>query len=267
MNYNKLVGTHINSLTEINDAYDAGATIVQLFMSNKKENDFKINLDKYNLKSVIHISYSINLAKEWDEYSWWIIQFIKEIEFAHKINALYVVVHLGKQMELTKEEAYNNMYTALLYVHEETKQYLNIKILLETSTGQGSELCFKLNDFAHFFKKMSKHPNKEIKNRFGICLDTCHIFAAGYNIKNKNNIIIFLDTFEEMIGIKNIKLIHLNDSKNDVGSLLDRHESINKGYIGKGLIYIIRFFKKFNVPIILETPNDSYKQEIKKYLY
>jgi deoxyribonuclease-4 len=265
---NKLVGTHISSLNEINKAYESGATIVQLFAPNhKEENNYKHELNKYNLKSVIHISYSINLAKEWDEYSWWIVQFIKEIESAHKLNALYVIVHLGKQMELTKEEAYNNMYTMLLYVHEETKQYLNIKILLETSSGQGSELCFKLDEFAHFFKKLSKHSNKEIKNRFGICLDTCHIFAAGYNIKNKDAVTMFLDTFEEMIGIKNIKLIHLNDSKNDIGSLIDRHESINKGYIGiKGLSHIIRFFKKFNVPIILETPNDSYQMEIKKYL-
>ena len=170
-------------------------------------------------------------------------------------------------MELTKEEAYNNMYTALLYVHEKTKQYLNTKILLETSSGQGSELCFKLNAFAHFFKKISKHSNKEIKNRFGICLDTCHIFASGYDIRNKNTVTIFLDTFEEMIGLKHIKLIHLNDSKNNIGSLLDRHESINKGYIGKGLIHIIRFFKKINIPIILETPNNSYQIEINKYLY
>ena len=60
-------------------------------------------------------------------------------------------------MELTKEEAYNNMYTTLLYVHEETKQYSNVKILLETSTGQGSELCFKLDEFSHFFKKLSNN--------------------------------------------------------------------------------------------------------------
>jgi apurinic endonuclease APN1 len=264
----KLVGTHISSFDEIKNAFDADATIVQLFApNNKMEIKYKNELDKYNLKSVIHISYSINLAKEWDEYSWWIVQFIKEIEIAHKINSFAVVIHLGKQMELTKEEAYNNMYTCLLYVHEETKQYSSVKILLETSTGQGSELCFKMDDFAHFFKKLSKHPNKEIKNRFGICLDTCHIFAAGYNIKSKDSITMFLDTFEEMIGIKHIKLIHLNDSKNDIGSQLDRHESIDKGYIKiNGLSHIIRFFKKLNVPIILETPNDSYKTEIKKYL-
>jgi len=263
-----IVGTHINSLIEIKKAYDSGATIVQLFAPyDKEENNYKNELNKYNFKSVIHISYSINISKEWDEYSWWIVQFIKEIEIAHKLNALYVVIHLGKQMKLTKEEAYNNMLTSLLYVHEETKQFSDIKILLETSSGQGSELCFKLNDFSHFFKKISKHSNKEIRNRFGICLDTCHIFAAGYNIKNKEAVTIFLDTFEEMIGIKHIKLVHLNDSKNDIGSLLDRHESINKGYIGiHGLNHIIKFFKKLSVPIILETPNDSYQTEIKKYL-
>jgi deoxyribonuclease-4 len=264
----KLVGTHINSLNDINKVYNTGGTIVQLFAPNhKEEQNYKKELDKYNMKSVIHISYSINLAKDWDEYSWQVLQFIKEIECANKLNALFVVVHLGKQMKLSKEEAYNNMYTLLLYIHEETKQYSNIKILLETSTGQGSELCFKLDDFAYFFKKITKHKNKNIKKRFGICLDTCHVFSAGYDIKNKKNVTIFLNKFERMIGIKYIKLVHMNDSKNDIGSLLDRHESIMKGYIGKGLIQIIRFFKKIKVPIILETPNDSYQIEIRKYLY
>lgn len=265
---NNLVGAHINSYDEINKLHNAKGNIIQMFVPSHSEIlKFTNELNKYNIKLVIHASYSINLAKEWDEYSWWIVQFINEIEIAYKLNAFCIVIHLGKQMDLTKEEAFNNMYTSLLYIYEETKQFSDVKILLETSTGQGSELCFKLEDFASFFKKLSKHPNKLIKDRFGICLDTCHIFAAGYDIRTKQKVELFLDSFEELIGIRYIKLIHLNDSKNEIGSLLDRHESINNGFITiNGLKPIIKFFKKNNVPIILETPNDSFINEIQRYL-
>jgi deoxyribonuclease-4 len=268
------VGAHVGNIEEIKLAKDSGATIVQLFVSGIKIKDerndllkLKQTLDYHDLQVVVHASYNINLAKTWDTYSWWIAQFIIEIEHAAYLGARIIVVHLGKKLDLTLEEAYNNMYTSLLYVHEETKQYSNLKIVLETSTGQGSEICFRLEEFAHFFKKLSKHPNKNIKSRFGICVDTCHIFVAGYDIRTKENVEIFLDSFEELIGINHIKLIHLNDSKNDIGSMLDRHESINQGLIKKkGLLSIIKYFKKYNIPIVLETPNNSFVSEIKKYL-
>lgn len=272
---NALVGTHVGNLDELIMAKNAGATAVQLFAQQTKKGKhysdqlilFKKYLDEFTIKPIIHASYGINLAKTWDEYSWWIVQFIIEIENAYFLGATLIVVHLGKQMNLKKEEAYNNMYTSLLYVHEETKQFSNVKILLETSTGQGSEMCFQMEDFAHFFKKLGKHPNKSIRSRFGICVDTCHIFAAGYDIRTKGHVAVFLDSFEELIGIKHIKLIHLNDSKNDIGSLVDRHESIDKGYIKKkGLVHIIKYFKKYNIPIIVETPNNSFVTEIKDYL-
>ena len=269
-----LIGSHINSNLEsiINDTqrvYNNGGNLVQLFVniSSKKA---KLYYKKFNnfliinkIKCIVHASYTINCAQNWDYYSWWINQFIMEIHIANDIGAFAIVIHLGKQLDLSIEECLNNMITSLLYVHNQTIKYKNIKILIETSTGQGSELCYKLEDLSYFYNKFSKHNNKEIVNRFGLCVDTCHIFAAGYDITNKNNIKIYFDQFDKLIGLQNIKLIHLNDSKKDIGSHIDRHANIGYGFIGKHtLLLIANIFKKLNVPIILETPYNKQIDDI-----
>ena len=268
-----LFGFHINSsydmiIKELKKAKNTNANIIQLFIdpSHSQNNNLYINfrdmLISYNIKCIVHASYTINLAKHWDTYSPHIIQLIEEIKMATLINAIGIVIHLGKTLELSQAEALNNMYSSLLYIHNQTKEISNIKIFIETSSGQGSEMCFLINDFAHFFKKFIR-INPTINDRFRICIDTCHIFASGYDIRNKKTITNYLNLFEKLIGIKYIGLIHLNDSKNDLNSHLDRHESIGKGYIGKnGLKIFADFFKKLNVPIILETPNHNHSQEL-----
>jgi deoxyribonuclease-4 len=265
-----MIGIHIDSnpdklLSETERVYKMNGRIIQMFVNTSNNNNKiisiykKLNklLIKKNMKCVVHISYTINCSQNWNEYSWWILQFIIEINQANIIGAFAVVIHLGKQLNLSYEEAINNMYMSLLYVHSKTKQY-DIKILIETSSGQGSEICYELDKLEHFYKKFSKYDHDSVKNRFGICLDTCHIFSAGYNIKNVTNIKSFLKKFNKLIGLEHIKLIHLNDSKNDVGSHIDRHENIGQGYIGKkSLLYIFKIFNKSKVPIILETPDNN----------
>lgn len=254
---------------------NAGGNIVQIFLTmrgsvktehktNEELNNYKEYLTKNDMKVVVHSSYMHNISKEWDEYSWWIKNLEIEIKYCHIIGAIGLVLHFGKQLDLSIEEAYNNMYTALLYIHNKTLQYTDIPIFLETSTGQGSETCYRLEEMAHFFRKFSKNENKLIKNRFRLCVDTCHVFAAGYNIQTKKYIKSYLEAFEELIGIRYIALIHLNDSKVNLGEQKDRHDNIGKGYIGlTGLTEFFRYFKKLNVPIILETPDNGYRMEIK----
>ncbi|AYV75742.1 MAG: apurinic endonuclease [Terrestrivirus sp.] len=264
------MGIHVDStLIDANDTKENGniqkCDIVQVFVPSAKTSISGIK--NYNGKYVVHGSYTINLARNWDEYSIWIHQFIKEIILAHQLKAIGIVIHMGKQLELTKEEAYNNMYTSLLYVNQQTIKYDSVKIFLETSTGQGSEMCYKLEDFAHFFKKIIRLKNTQISDRFKICLDTCHIFAAGYDLSKESSILLYLEALEELIGLRYVGLIHLNDSKNEVGSNIDRHENIGKGKIGKeGLLYIVHYFKKLNVPIILETPSDNIENDLKLIL-
>jgi deoxyribonuclease-4 len=226
--------------------------------------DFKNHLLNNNMKVVVHSSYMHNIARNWNEYSWWIKNLETEIKYASYIGALGIVLHFGKILDLTIEEAYNNMYTSLVYVHNKTKEYSDIKIFLETSSGQGTESCTKIEDLAHFYKKISRNSNKEFKDRIKLCIDTCHIFAAGYNLETKKDIKRYLEIFEELIGIRYIYLIHLNDSKVKLGAMKDRHDNIGKGYIGlKGLTEFYKYFKNLGVPIILETPNNGYVTEIK----
>lgn len=259
-------GIHIDStpnslIDQIKYYHNNKCTALQLFVSTNKSahNFYKPIKDlqkDLNIILSVHISYTINLASDPSKYSWGLAQFIEEIKIAHQIGAYAVVVHLGKQLDLPKEVALNNMLINLLKVLHEIEN-LDIQILIETSTGQGSEMCYDLDDFAFFFKKI-----KNIK--IGICVDTCHIFNAGYDIRKKSGVIKYLKEFDEKIGINNIKLIHLNDSENTLGAHIDRHTNIGHGYIGEdGLKQIILFFSKLAIPIILETPDKYINNDLK----
>jgi len=267
----KLFGAHINSnindiIPEIKKIKEYGGTLVQIFVNikynKKKYNEVKKYLEDNNMHMVIHASYTINIAQNWTEYSWWLKQFLHEIEIAEYLGAFGIVIHLGKQLKLSEQEGLNNMFTSMLYIYNQIKN-TKIKIMFETSTGQGSEMCYSLEKFSHFFNKFLKID----KDKFRICLDTCHIFQAGYDIRSKKNINEYLKEFDKLIGLRYIGLIHLNDSKNDLGAKLDRHESLGEGFIGKeGLTHISKFFLENNVPLVLETRDDTkFKDEIKNY--
>lgn len=273
-------GSHVNILdvgikNMIKIVKKAGGNLIQIFIPLRINENVHKNklmktreyLKKKRMAIVIHSSYQHNLARNWDEHSWWLISLETEIISAYYLGAIGVVIHFGNQMSLSREEAYNNMYTSLIYIHNKTKKYKKVLILLETSTGQGTELCYKLEDLAYFYKKLSKNPNREIRERIKLCVDTCHVFAAGYNLKSINNVKLFIETFEELIGLRHIKLIHLNDCKVDAGEKKDRHQNIGKGYIGyENLKYIFDYFRKLEVPIVLETPNHGFIKEIKMLL-
>lgn len=269
--HNKVADGLINAAKEIKEAQ---GNFMQIFLSipttqealNKEKDNllaFKKFLIDNDMKVVVHSNYTHNLARSWDKYSWWLTNIEIEIEYAHLIGAIGVVIHFGKALDLSIEEAYNNMYSSLIYIHNKTSMYKDVRIILETSTGQGSEICYKLEDLTHFYRKFIKNHNKELRDRIRLCIDSCHIFSAGYNLKTKTAVRLYVEAFEEMIGLRYIYLIHLNDCKVDVGCQKDRHENIGEGYIGlKGLQYFFKFFRKLNVPIVLETPGDGFKKEI-----
>jgi len=258
-----ILGTHITSdLDEILDVAtysvkQLGMTCIQFFVNanvSKTQRRIYTNLRKICKKCIpiVHVSYTINCALDWDQYSWWIIQCIEEIKLAAYVGATMCVIHIGKQLELATEQSINNIYTSLLHIHSQTVNS-NVKIVLETASGAGTEIGAKLEDLSKIYTKFRDSRSSHIRARFGICIDTCHIYAAGYDIATKSGLDTYLKKFDGLIGIDNIMLVHLNDCKSARGSRIDRHANFGYGNIGSDAIMrITKMFKR--VPIVLETP-------------
>jgi deoxyribonuclease-4 len=228
------------------------------------KNNIQYKLHKKNIKLICHGSYSVNLSRNWEESDWMIQRIIQEIKIADKLGSFGLVIHVGKQLNLTKPKALNNMYTSLIYIAEQTKQYDNVRILIETPAGQGTETLTNTKDFCSFMNKFFTHPKKYIQKRFGICIDTCHIFVSGIDITNKKEVVKYFTTIKKMIGLDKIKLGHINDSKGKHLSKLDRHENIGYGEIGnKPILNIVKFFDKLKIPMILETPHEKILDDYK----
>ena len=257
-----MLGKHIPSdvrsiMAESLKIKSQGGNLIQLFIdvTSSYIKMYKMIgtwLKTQHIKCVVHASYNINLSSPFDEYSFGIKQFITEIKIANKLKAFAIVVHTGKRINMSQEEALNNMFTSLLYVHKQTLKYENVKILIETPAGQGSEICSNIIDLAYFFEKLTNIP------RFGICIDTCHIFVAGVDIRSHEKIDQFFSELDIQFGLKKINLIHLNDSQEDFDSHIDRHANIGQGKIGKdSLLYFAKFGFMLNIPVCLETPIDT----------
>ena len=264
-----LIGIHISDLPEIEKYNKTNIKFFQLFVSPLKE--YKTNekytkifklISKKNIKLVVHASYSINLSKHWKDTDWWIQQLSRELKIANDIGAFGIVIHTGKQLKLSKEEAINNMFTSFLHVHSMINN--NIKILIETPSGQGTETLIELESLCRFMNKFYKHPDKKVNDRFGLCIDTCHIYASGIDITKQNILNRYFETIDKCIGIDKIKLCHVNDSKGNLGSKLDRHQNIGDGNIGKkAIINVVKFMNRLKIPMILETPYEKIYEDYK----
>ena len=219
-------------------------------MDLMKEN----NIDIKNV--IIHAPYIINLAnpKNLDFGS---IFLKEELERASKLGVSYLVLHPGSHVGLGVEEGIKNIIFGLNQVLE--KYHGNTMILLETMAGKGTELGRNFEEIKSILDGI-KFPNK-----IGVCLDTCHLNDAGYDISNFEKL---LEEFDKIIGIDKIHCVHVNDSKNEKNSHKDRHENIGFGTIGFGsLLKVIYNEKLKDIPKILETPYidgdfPPYKQEI-----
>ena len=258
-----IYGVHIDEDDiegELLRAHNMNIKLIQLFvdLSMKHADAKRYNklMRDYGISCVVHASYSINLGAKWDTYSWWIHKFIGEIFMAERLGAFGIVVHLGKQMTLEHGDAINNMYNGLIHVHNKTK-HTNVSIYVETSAGQGTEMCYNLDDYCKLFAKLTHI------SRFKMCIDTAHIFVAGYDIRTPESVRDIFTMLHNKVSANHIGLIHLNDAKEPLGSKKDRHQSLGQGTIGlDGLTTIIQFAKSANIPIVLETPYDNQSNDV-----
>ena len=210
-------------------------------------------LKKHDFPLFVHGKYIINLANPkpfgYHVYS-------KQLQNSAKIGGKGCIVHMGKSTTLTIDDALNNMENNLKKAMKKAPEGI---VILETSSGAGTEMLSKLPDLHKFYKRFKG----DYKERIRFCIDTCHIFAAGYDISSTDGAFNFLKLWKKLFGFKTLAVIHLNDSKGKLGSRVDRHEAIGKGEIGyEGLIFFCKFAKERNIPLILERGSKACCEEV-----
>ncbi|MBU3925707.1 deoxyribonuclease IV [Patescibacteria group bacterium] len=255
------VGCHVSIAGGIDKTpgmtHKFGCEVMQIFtrspqggttppLTEKIIEEFKLQTTNYKLKATyVHTPYFINLASTNNRIYYGSINAIRtELERASLLGAKYVMTHLGSAKELGEKESLKKVVSGLKKILDD--YHGSTQLLLENSAGAGKIIGSKFEDLGKILKS--------VKSKFlaGICLDTQHSFASGYDWKNKfeENIKIL----DKTVGLKNVKLIHANDSASDCGSHKDRHEHIGKGKIGlEGFKKIAQFAKKQKIDLICET--------------
>lgn len=205
---------------------------------------------------IVHAPYIINLANDGSSYDF-AIKFLKEeIKRVDKLGMKYLVLHPGSHVGLGIDKGLDNIINGLNFVLSEDNDVI---VCLETMAGKGSELGTSFEQIKKIIDGV------KLNNKLMVCLDTCHINDAGYDLNNFDEV---LDEFDNVIGLDKLACIHVNDSKNEKGSHKDRHENIGLGSIGfDNLINVIYNRRLDGIPKILETPYIGDTDDSKERLY
>ncbi len=267
------IGAHMSVAGGVSRALDRGEELgldtIQIFTKNanqwagrpiseEERERFIQRREETGIDPVVaHDSYLINLAspdREMFERS--LAAFEDEMIRCHQLNIPWLVMHPGSHLRSGEARGIRQIGEAVrvaLLEQEDT----GVGILLETTAGQGTQIGYR---FEHLRDIMGEIDYPE---RTGVCLDTCHIFAAGYDIRSKKTYEATMDEFDRIVGIGNLHLIHANDSKKELGSRVDRHEHIGKGQIGEeAFSFFLNDPRLADLPFILETPKTSSETQV-----
>jgi deoxyribonuclease-4 len=262
-----LIGAHISIAggleKSVERAQQVGCTCMQIFTKSNKQWSAKPilteeatlfikTLANSNLESVIaHASYLINLGSSdvtLNKKS--IDSLILEVNRCHELGIKYLVLHPGAAINSSEQDCLERIADNLTSILEQTPS--SCTILLENTAGQGSAVCYTLDQLA-IVREKAKY-----KNRIGFCIDTCHAFVAGYDLRTSHGYENFWQEFDNILGIQYLKAIHVNDSKKGLGSYVDRHEHIGKGTLGLEPFRLLMNDERFfDIPKIIETPKDN----------
>lgn len=269
---NHLLGAHTSIAGGISEsvvrAQNLGFTAMQIFTKNNnrwngKEFDpddvikFKTLLANSNIEFVVsHDSYLINLcAKDEQILKKSITAFIDELERCEILGIPHLNFHPGAHGGQGEEIGINKIAESLNFAHSQTPNY-KVQSMIELTAGQGTNLGYTFEQIEAIIDKVDD------KSRISVCIDTAHIFAAGYNFSDEKEYEIIMNKFDELIGLERLKCFHINDSKKELGSRVDRHEQIGKGFIGlSGFANIMNDDRLISVPKILETPKGKDQSE------
>ncbi len=275
----KYIGAHVSSAGGVFNAplnaKKIGAKAFALFTKNQRQwkakplddktvEKFKENLQESEIspKHILpHDSYLINLGhpeKEKREKS--LNAFIDEVKRCEKLGLDKLNFHPGSHLkQISEEECLDLIAESMNKTLEVTN---GVTLVIETTAGQGSNLGYKFEHLAYLIEKSID------KSRVGVCIDTCHIFAAGYDIRDKESYEKTMQEFERVIGFRYLKGMHINDSKSKFASKVDRHHSIGMGELGEETFkYIVNDERLSDIPLILETIDESLWPKEIEFLY
>lgn len=265
----KYIGPHVSASGGVENAplnaMQVGATAFALFTKNQRQwfsaplseksiDAFKENLEKSGISTdyvLPHDSYLINLGSpDPDGLEKSRNSFLEEMQRCEQLGLKMLNFHPGSHLkQITLEECLTRVAESINMALDKTH---GVTAVIENTAGQGTNVGFSFHHLAYIIDKV------EDKKRVGVCLDTCHTYSAGYDLKTENGYQATFKEFEEVVGFNYLRAIHLNDTKKDLGSRVDRHDSIGKGLLGMG--FFERFMKdpRFdNMPLILETPDET----------
>lgn len=279
METKKFVGAHVSALGGVENApenaHNIGARAFALFTKNQRQwvtkplteeniRKFRENMEKYGFHPghvLPHDSYLINLGhpeKEGLEKSR--NAFLDEMKRCEQLGLNRLNFHPGSHLnKISEEQCLKTIAESINIVLDQTA---GVTAVIENTAGQGTNLGFTFGQIGFIIDHV------EDKNRVGVCIDTCHVYAAGYDIKTEDGYRKTFEQFDEVIGLYHLKGMHLNDSKKGLGSRVDRHASLGKGLLGLDVFRRIMKDPRFdNIPLILETPDSSKWAEEIKLLY
>ncbi|OQY28290.1 MAG: deoxyribonuclease IV [Candidatus Cloacimonetes bacterium 4572_55] len=268
-----IFGAHVSTSGGVSKAPGNGAAIgceaIQIFSKNQRQwrtkslsekeiAQYHVNLEKSGIHSVIvHDSYLINLCSPKKEtYQKSLVAFKDELDRTEVLGIPYLVFHPGSHLKKGEDWGVRVIADSLNVVHDQTAGYQTVG-LLETTAGQGTNIGYRFEQLRQIID-LSEHPE-----RLGVCFDTCHVFAAGYDLRSDYDKV--WEEFGDVVGFDRLKAFHLNDSKKELGSRVDRHEQIGEGCLGiepfRRLVNDSRFQ---GLPMILETPggDDMYRHNL-----
>ncbi len=271
----KFIGAHVSASGGVFNApvnaKQIGASAFALFTKNQKQwmanplsdeeiESFKQICSKngYTSAQILpHDSYLINLGNPTDEgIGKSRASFLEEMKRCQALGLDKLNFHPGSHLkEISEEECIARIAESLNMILDKTQ---GVTAVIENTAGQGTNLGYKFEHLAAIIEKV------EDKSRVGVCLDTCHSFAAGYDLRSKESCDKVFDLFDKIVGMRYLRGMHLNDAKKPLGSRVDRHESLGAGEIGwECFKYIMQDARFENIPLILETPSpELWPQEI-----
>ena len=246
-----------------------GCETIQLFSRNPrgwryapldKEDieEFRSSIKSSGLFPIfLHLPYLPNIASPKSKfYSRSIDSITVDLERAQQLGAQYLIIHIGHRMECSEGQAIEAVFQGINQAFEKVKN--SVILLMENTAGQGTEIGYNFDQIKRIIENVHDHQ------RMGVCLDTAHSFEAGYDLSNKDGLERTLETFDQTIGLKRLRLLHLNDSKTPLGSRKDRHWHIGEGYIGlEGFRNLINHPLLRHLPGIMETPRKDTVEDLK----